>query len=105
MKTVPDDSPESYISANQPFPGVQHALRMCEFPYYIASSKREARVAKLATDVLKIQGFEEGSPRMVADLMPPSEKKTEALGCACFHPPFRLLARTHPARSKTRTSV
>ena len=84
MADVPDDSPDSYLSANEPFPGVEHALRMCEFPYYMASSKRASRVAKLATDVLKLSGFQEDSPRMVTGLMPPSEKKTEALGCATY---------------------
>ena len=86
MADVPDDSPDSYLSANEPFPGVEHALRMCEFPYYMASSKRASRVAKLATDVLNLSGFQKDSPRMVTGLMPPSEKKTEALGYAQHQP-------------------
>jgi hypothetical protein len=101
-----DCSPDDYLAANAAYPGVEQALMFCEFPYYIASSKRAGRVSKLATDLLKLRGFEEGSPRMMAGLQPPAEAKAGALGCARLHDghgavPQFLLA-VHGAKSRRR---
>jgi hypothetical protein len=73
------ESPEEYLAANKPYPGIESALMCCAHPFYIASSKKENRVSKLASDVLKLKGFEPGSSRMFTALLPPNEKKAEAL--------------------------
>jgi hypothetical protein len=82
-----EEHPEEYRAINKVYPGVASALMMCEQPYYIASSKKANRVSKLATDVLKLKGFEEDSPRLFAGLLPPNERKAETLRCA--HNSFR----------------
>jgi hypothetical protein len=82
-----EEHQEEYKAINKVYPGVAASLMMCEQPYYIASSKKAIRVSKLATDVLKLKGFEQDSPRLFAGLLPPSEKKAETLRCA--HSSFR----------------
>lgn len=66
-----------------PFDGVDSALQQFEHPFYVATSDHASRASKLATDALRLKGFEsEDSPRMFCDLVPPDEKKAEALECA-----------------------
>jgi hypothetical protein len=86
MKEQPDD----YLAANSVYDGVEASLMFCEFPFYIASSKKGSRVSKLATDLLKLKGFEEGSARMLTGLLPPNEAKAKALGCGtAIMPPIQ----------------
>jgi hypothetical protein len=77
-----EEQPEEYLAANKVYPGIDAALKMCEHPYYIASSKKANRVSKLATELLKLTGFERDSPRLFAGLLPPNELKAETLRCA-----------------------
>jgi hypothetical protein len=73
--------PEEYIAANSAYPGVEATLRYCEFPFYIASSKKAERVSKLATELLNLRGFTEDSPRLYAGLLPPNDRKCAAMKC------------------------
>jgi len=68
----------SWLALNQPYPGAAEALRDCPFPFYIASSKAGHRVSALLRELLGID-IPEGSPRLFASLLPPEEKKAEAL--------------------------
>ncbi|GBF99414.1 hypothetical protein Rsub_12246 [Raphidocelis subcapitata] len=67
-----------WLACNTPYPGVFEALAACEAPFYIASSKAAHRVAALATGVLGVP-LAQDSPRLFCSLLPPNEKKVEAL--------------------------
>jgi len=69
---------EGWLAMNQPYPGVAEALRYCEFPFYIASSKAAKRVSPLLKEQLG-QDIPEDSPRLFASLLPPNEMKVETL--------------------------
>ncbi|PNW73936.1 hypothetical protein CHLRE_13g578900v5 [Chlamydomonas reinhardtii] len=69
---------ESWMALQVPYEGVTEALRGCPFPTYIASSKAAHRVAALSTSVLGLE-LAADSPRLFASLLPPEEKKAEAL--------------------------
>lgn len=60
------------------YSGVEEALSACEMPFYIASSKRRNRLTLLLNILLVLQ-LEEDSPRVLGGLIPPNEKKIEAL--------------------------
>ncbi|KAG2438890.1 hypothetical protein HYH02_010686 [Chlamydomonas schloesseri] len=69
---------ESWMALQVPYEGVTEALRGCPFPTYIASSKAAHRVAALSRAVLGLD-LPADSPRLFASLLPPEEKKAEAL--------------------------
>ena len=75
----PPPSQASWLALNRPYPGVVDALRGCDAPWYVVSSKSEGRVAALMEAALGVPGFGPGSPRLFAGLQPPDEKKVEAL--------------------------
>ena len=86
------DAPDEYLACNEVYPGVDTALLFCEYPYYIASSKKAARVSALATQLLKLKGFESSdSPRLFASLLPPNEAKAETLRCAATTVPLPFI--------------
>lgn len=61
------------------YDGIADALRECGYPFYIASSKRGDRLTKLLNaPPLNLQ-VDNDSPRVFSDLIPPNEKKIEAL--------------------------
>jgi hypothetical protein len=70
--------PAAWAALNRPYAGVQAALQSCESPFYIASSKAAHRVAALMGSHF---GLELGadSPRLFCSLLPPNEKKVQAL--------------------------
>jgi hypothetical protein len=71
----------AWTHRNQLYGGMYEALRGCEAPWYIASSKARQRVTPLLTSLLGVR-LEPDSPRLLAGLIPPTERKVEALRCA-----------------------
>ena len=63
------------------------ALRACERPWYVASSKAAHRISPLLRSLLGVD-MDTASPRLFAGLIPPNERKVAALRCA----PGRLRA-------------
>lgn len=72
------DSSDKWIALNPLYPGVAEAVRDCRDPFYICSSKRSDRLYPLLNVLLQL-GVEEGSPRIFAGLIPPTERKIDAL--------------------------
>jgi phosphoglycolate phosphatase-like HAD superfamily hydrolase len=70
--------PEAWVATVPLYPGIKEALADCPYPFYIASSKREDRLVRLLNGLLGL-GVEEGSPRVIASLIPPNQRKIEAL--------------------------
>ena len=68
----------AWTHKNQLFVGVYEALRACEYPWYVASSKAAHRISALMGSLLGID-LPPDSPRIFADLVPPEERKLEAL--------------------------
>ena len=68
----------AWTHRNQLYCGMYEALRGCEAPWYIASSKAPQRVRPLLCSLLGVR-LEPGSPRLLAGLIPPTERKIEAL--------------------------
>lgn len=73
-----DRDRDGWLACNKPYPGIVDALSTCEAPFYIASSKAAHRVSVLATEALGME-VDPGSPRLFCSLIPPNEKKVEAL--------------------------
>ncbi len=70
----------AWIHRNQTYPGVYEALRACEHPWYVASSKAAHRISPLLRSLLGVD-MDEASPRLFAGLIPPEERKIAALRC------------------------
>ena len=68
----------AWTHKNQLFVGVYEALRACEYPWYVASSKAAHRISLLMGSLLGID-LPPNSPRLFASLVPPEESKVEAL--------------------------
>lgn len=68
----------AWVHRNQLYAGIYEALHTCSYPWYVASSKAAHRVSSLMSSLLGIQ-MEPSSPRLMAGLLPPSERKIEAL--------------------------
>ena len=68
----------AWTHKNQLFVGVYEALRACEYPWYVASSKAAHRISVLMGSLLGID-LPPDSPRLFASLVPPEESKVEAL--------------------------
>lgn len=71
-------APDGWRALNPLYPGVDDALRACPYPFYIASSKAASRLVPLLRASLGME-VEVGSPRIFASLIPPNERKIEAL--------------------------
>ncbi|CAG9460501.1 unnamed protein product [Pedinophyceae sp. YPF-701] len=69
----------TYLEGQRAYPGVVGAMRECPYPSYLVSSKSGKRVAAVLGGLVGMEGVEEGSPRVMASLLPPEEKKVEAL--------------------------
>jgi hypothetical protein len=69
---------QRWLALNPLYPGVAEALRQCPYPFYIASSKASSRLVTLLNASLGMS-VDEHSPRLFASLIPPNEKKIEAL--------------------------
>lgn len=69
---------QRWLALNPLYPGVAEALRQCPYPFYIASSKASSRLITLLNASLGMS-VDEHSPRLFASLIPPNEKKIEAL--------------------------
>ncbi|GLC69241.1 hypothetical protein PLESTF_000806100 [Pleodorina starrii] len=85
---------ESWMALQVPYDGVTSALAATPFPVFIASSKAAHRVSALSSSVLGLE-LPPDSPRLFASLLPPEEKKAEALGIiarqqVCASPATRL---------------
>ncbi|KAG2493125.1 hypothetical protein HYH03_008552 [Edaphochlamys debaryana] len=76
---------DSWMALQVPYEGVGEALREMPFPYYIASSKAAHRVSALSGAVLGVD-LPADSPRLFASLLPPEEKKAEALSTIASRP-------------------
>ncbi len=76
--TVPAVLQHAWTHKNQLFVGVYEALRACEYPWYVASSKAAHRISVLMGSLLGID-LPPNSPRLFASLVPPEESKVEAL--------------------------
>lgn len=74
---------------NQLYPGIYEALRSCDLPWYIASSKAPQRVSPLLWSLLGVDLGPE-SPRLLTGLIPPTQRKIEALrwGLSLTPPPI-----------------
>jgi hypothetical protein len=68
----------AWTHRNQLYTGIYEALRSCAYPWYVASSKAPHRVSTLMWSLLGIE-METTSPRLFAGLIPPNERKIEAL--------------------------
>lgn len=67
-----------WLALNRAYPNVREALQYCQSPFYIASSKAGHRVANLLENNLGLK-LPADSPRLFCTLLPPNEKKVEAL--------------------------
>lgn len=67
---------------NPLYPGVAEALAACPSPTYFASSKATSRLVSLLTAPPLELDIDADSPRLFASLIPPNERKIEALRCA-----------------------
>lgn len=76
---------QAWMRQQQPYAGVREALAECPYPTYIASSKAAHRVSALSGEVLGLD-LPADSPRLYASLLPPEEKKAEALRSICARP-------------------
>ena len=74
----------AWVHRNQLYPGIYEALRACDLPWYIASSKAPQRVSPLLGSLLGVD-LGADSPRLLAGLIPPTQRKIEALrwGAPC----------------------
>jgi hypothetical protein len=84
----------AWLALNRPYPGASDALLYCESPTYIVSSKAAHRVAALLAAHFSLQLVQD-SPRLLCGLLPPNEKKVEALRLimgrpVCADPATRL---------------
>lgn len=64
---------------NPLYPGVAEALAECPYPTYFASSKAASRLVSLLTAPPLGLDVAADSPRLFASLIPPNERKIEAL--------------------------
>ena len=71
----------AWIHRNQTYGGMYEALRACEHPWYVASSKAAHRISPLLRTLLGVD-MDTASPRLFAGLIPPNERKIAALRCA-----------------------
>lgn len=69
---------DRWLSLNPLYPGVGEALAECPYPFYVASSKAVGRLVTLLRASLGME-VDQQSPRLFASLIPPNEKKIEAL--------------------------
>ena len=69
------------------------ALRACEHPWYVASSKAAHRISPLLRALLGVD-MDTASPRLFAGLIPPNERKIAALRCAWRDVKLYALARS-----------
>ena len=67
-----------WVALSPLYSGVGDALADCPAPFYICSSKRGDRLLRLLNAQLNLQ-LDESSPRVLSSLIPPNEKKIEAL--------------------------
>ena len=81
----------AWTHKNQLFVGVYQAMRGCEYPWYITSSKAAHRISALMGSLLGID-LPTDSPRLFANLIAPEESKIEALRWApALISPFRWM--------------
>lgn len=69
---------DAWLALNRPYLGVKEWLAECPFPFYIASSKAGHRLSTLLTQNFGLD-VPADSPRLFSSLLPPEEKKVEAL--------------------------
>jgi phosphoglycolate phosphatase-like HAD superfamily hydrolase len=77
--------PQAWAALSPAYPGVKEALADCPAPYYVASSKREDRLLQLLRLHFGLE-VESGSPRVFAGLIPPEQRKVEALRAVATRP-------------------
>lgn len=70
--------PAAWVALSPLYSGIADALADCSSPFYICSSKRGDRLIRLLNAQLNLQ-LDEDSPRVLSSLIPPNEKKIEAL--------------------------
>jgi hypothetical protein len=70
--------PDAWLRLNPLYEGIADAMADCTSPFYICSSKRGDRLVRLLNAQFNL-GVTEESPRVLASLIPPNEKKIEAL--------------------------
>ena len=71
----------AWTHQNTTYGGMYEALRACERPWYVASSKAAHRISPLLRSLLGVD-MDTASPRLFAGLIPPNERKVAALRCA-----------------------
>ena len=76
--TLPVVVQHAWTHKNQRFFGVHEAMRACESPWYVASSKAAHRISVLMGSLLGID-LPPDSPRLFASLVPPEQSKVQAL--------------------------
>eukprot|EP00878_Enallax_costatus_P025300 GHUV01027065.1.p1 GENE.GHUV01027065.1~~GHUV01027065.1.p1 ORF type:complete len:226 (+),score=38.23 GHUV01027065.1:1234-1911(+) len=70
---------QGWLARNQPYPGMVDAVTTSEYPIYFASSKAAHRVSTIMQEHFGLEDITPNSPRLFASLLPPEEKKAEAL--------------------------
>lgn len=78
-----------WLDRNRPYEGMVEAMASCEYPIYIASSKAAHRVSTLMQEHFALPDLTPDSPRLFASLLPPEEKKVEALQTIAERPVCR----------------
>jgi phosphoglycolate phosphatase-like HAD superfamily hydrolase len=69
---------EGWVALNPLYEGIAEAMADCTSPFYICSSKRGDRLVRLLNAQFDLDVTED-SPRVLASLIPPNDKKIEAL--------------------------
>ncbi|KAF6253918.1 hypothetical protein COO60DRAFT_369922 [Scenedesmus sp. NREL 46B-D3] len=78
-----------WLARNQPYAGMVDAVAACEYPIYFASSKAAHRVSTLLQEHFSMSDLTQDSPRLFASLLPPEQKKVEALRAIADRPVCR----------------
>lgn len=75
-----------WLDRNKPYPGMVDAMSSCQYPVYFASSKAAHRVSTLLQEHFGLADVTVDSPRLFASLLPPDDKKVEALRTIAARP-------------------
>ena len=75
-----EEDVDAWVALNPPYKGVVDALSDCAMPVYFCSSKRGDRLVRLLNAQLSLSpALDEYSPRVFSSMIPPNEKKIQAL--------------------------
>ena len=69
---------EAFIQNNKLYAGISDAVNLCQYPWYVITSRAKDRTLKLLKGLLS-QDWPEDTPRLYAGLSPPNEMKIAAI--------------------------